>query len=164
MFGPEFMAKLHMNPQTRSLLSQPDFVAMLKDMGSNPSNMTKYLGDPRLQQALSVGLGINMMSGDQFKEGQGANGVGTNGAGAASSAAAEEDEESDDEMPVHMHAILARCRPVLHHSHCCTPQHHNTLPNMSWLTCLDLRSITLPMQASELPGCSCWTVGLRLHH
>lgn len=95
MFGPEFMAKLHMNPQTRPLLSQPDFMAMLQDMGNNPSNMTKYLADPRLQQALSVGLGINMMSGDKFKQEQG-----MNGAGADSSAAAQGDEESDDGMPV----------------------------------------------------------------
>lgn len=93
MFGPDFMAKLHMNPQTRPLLSQPDFMAMLHDMGSNPANMSKYLADPRLQQALSVGLGINMMSGDKFKQEQGMN-------GAASSAAAEED--SDDEMPVYL--------------------------------------------------------------
>ena len=92
MFGPEFMAKLHMNPQTRPLLSQPDFMAMLQDMGSNPSNMSKYLADPRLQQALSVGLGINMMSGDKFKQEQGMNGAG------ASAAADQHDD--DDEMPV----------------------------------------------------------------
>ena len=96
MFGPEFMAKLHMNPQTRPLLSQPDFMAMLHDMGSNPANMSKYLADPRLQQALSVGLGINMMSGDKFKQEQGMNGAGA----AASSAGEAEEEDSDDEMPV----------------------------------------------------------------
>ena len=102
MFGPEFMAKLHMNPQTRPLLSQPDFMAMLQDMGSNPSNMTKYLADPRLQQALSVGLGINMMSGDKFKQEQGMNGAG------ADSSAAPQDEESDDEMAVSL-ADLSAC-------------------------------------------------------
>lgn len=69
LFGPDFIAKLHMNPQTRHLLSQPDFMAMLKDLGNNPSNMSSYLQDKRLQQALSVGLGINMMSGDDFKKG-----------------------------------------------------------------------------------------------
>ena len=68
MFGPEFMAKLHMNPQTRPLLSQPDFMAMLQDMGNNPANMSKYLSDPRMQQALSAGLGINLMSGYNFKK------------------------------------------------------------------------------------------------
>lgn len=103
MFGPEFMAKLHMNPQTRPLLSQPDFMAMLQDMGSNPSNMSKYLADPRLQQALSVGLGINMMSGDQFKD------QGMNGAGAGAAAGAEQDDDTDDEMLVHMLALLTLC-------------------------------------------------------
>lgn len=102
MFGPEFMAKLHMNPQTRPLLSQPDFMAMLHDMGSNPANMSKYLADPRLQQALSVGLGINMMSGDKFKQEQG-----MNGAAAASSAAEAEEDDSDDEMPVCLPSLLA---------------------------------------------------------
>ena len=96
MFGPEFMAKLHMNPQTRPLLSQPDFMVMLHEMGSNPQNMTKYLGDPRLQQALSVGLGINMMSGDDFKKEQGANGA----SAAANGSNEADEEESDDEMPV----------------------------------------------------------------
>ena len=88
------MAKLHMNPQTRPLLSQPDFMAMLHDMGSNPANMSNYLADPRLQQALSVGLGINMMSGDKFKQEQGMNDAGA-------SAAADQDDDTDDEMPVH---------------------------------------------------------------
>ncbi len=100
MFGPEFMAKLHMNPQTKPLLSQPDFLAMMRDMGNNPSNMSKYLGDPRMQQALSVGLGINMMSGDNFKKEQGMNGAGasaTNGQGAEDE---DDDDDDDDSMPV----------------------------------------------------------------
>lgn len=97
MFGPEFMAKLHMNPQTRPLLSQPDFIAMLKDMGSNPANMSKYLGDPRMQQALSAGLGINMMSGDSFKKEQGMNGA---SASANTGHEAEDDDDDDDDsMP-----------------------------------------------------------------
>lgn len=96
MFGPEFMAKLHMNPQTRPLLSQPDFVAMLQDMGKNPANMSKYLGDSRLQQALSVGLGINMMSGDNFKKEQGMNGA---GASATTGQEEEEEDDDDDSMP-----------------------------------------------------------------
>ena len=105
MFGPEFMAKLHMNPQTRPLLSQPEFMAMLQDMGSNPANMSKYLADPRLQQALSVGLGINMMSGDKFKQEQGMNGAGA-------SAAADQDDDTDDDMPV---CLLAHpcCCPLM---------------------------------------------------
>ena len=105
MFGPEFMAKLHMNPQTRPLLSQPDFIAMLKDMGSNPANMSKYLGDPRIQQALSAGLGINMMSGDSFKKEQGMNGA---SASANTGHEAEDDDDDDDDS---MH--VSYCPSVL---------------------------------------------------
>lgn len=103
MFGPEFMAKLHMNPQTRPLLSQPDFMAMLQDMGNNPANMSKYLSDPRMQQALSAGLGINLMSGDNFKKEQG-----MNGAGASATAGQQEDDEDDDDdsMPVSDFVVL----------------------------------------------------------
>lgn len=110
MFGPEFMAKLHMNPQTRPLLSQPDFMIMLQDMGSNPSNMSKYLADPRLQQALSVGLGINMMSGDKFKQEQGMNSAG-------GSAAADQDDDTDDEMPVRLLAFPCCCSATAYTTH-----------------------------------------------
>ena len=99
MFGPDFVSKLAMNPETRPLLSQPDFMMMLRDMGSNPQNMSKYLGDPRLQKALSVGLGINMMSGDDFKKEQGANGA-SSAAANGSNQADQEDSDDDEEMPV----------------------------------------------------------------
>lgn len=99
LFGPDFLNKLRMNPQTRPLLSQPDFLAMLQDMGNNPANMNKYLGDPRLQQALSVGMGINMMSGDDFKKGEGAAANGS-AAGPASASYQDGAVESDDDMPV----------------------------------------------------------------
>lgn len=92
------MAKLHMNPQTRPLLSQPDFMAMLQDMGSNPSNMNKYLQDARLQQALSVGLGINMMSGDDYKKGDTPKPPSSTAAAQATQDGAVESD--DDSMPV----------------------------------------------------------------
>lgn len=41
LFGPEFLGRLAMSPQTRDLLQEPDFVHMLQDLGRNPSNMSK---------------------------------------------------------------------------------------------------------------------------
>jgi len=49
------------NPQTRGYLSQPDFVAMMQDMSSNPGNMNKYLGDPRFQAALQVCIHLRVV-------------------------------------------------------------------------------------------------------
>ena len=41
LFGPDFMGRLALDPQTRPLLGQPDFVAMLQDLGRNPNAMSK---------------------------------------------------------------------------------------------------------------------------
>ena len=41
LFGPEFMGRLAMDPKTRPLLAQPDFVSMVQDLGRNPSSMSK---------------------------------------------------------------------------------------------------------------------------
>ncbi|KAK9838651.1 hypothetical protein WJX74_000655 [Apatococcus lobatus] len=90
LFGPQFMAKLATNPKTRAYLSQPDFMQMLQMCQTNPQMMTNFLGDPRFQEAFSVGLGINMMSPEAAR----ANGGGP--PGMDTSAAAEED---DDDMP-----------------------------------------------------------------
>ncbi|KAK9903222.1 hypothetical protein WJX75_000014 [Coccomyxa subellipsoidea] len=75
LFGPEFLGRLATNPQTQHLLSQPDFLNMLQDLGRNPNNMNRYLGDERFQLALSVGLGMNIMGGDQFRQQQQSNGA-----------------------------------------------------------------------------------------
>lgn len=99
LFGPEFMAKLAMDPTTRGYLQQPDFMQMLRLMQQNPQMMSSFMSDPRFSKALSVrswpelpavtaclsahahahthshcwlqvGLGINLMSGDQFRSEQ----------------------------------------------------------------------------------------------
>lgn len=46
---PEFLAKMAMDPRGRSLMGQPDFMTMLRDVQVNPSNMSKYIQDPRFQ-------------------------------------------------------------------------------------------------------------------
>ncbi|KAK9823595.1 hypothetical protein WJX72_004113 [[Myrmecia] bisecta] len=97
--SPDFFAKLTTNPQTRAYLGQPDFMAMMQDVGRNPQNMSKYLSDPRFQNALQVALGISMMTGDQFKQ---SNGFG--GEEGADSAAPEQptstsEAKRDEPMP-----------------------------------------------------------------
>lgn len=41
LFGPETMAKLAMNPNTRKLLQDPSFMQVLKEMQQNPSAIGK---------------------------------------------------------------------------------------------------------------------------
>lgn len=43
LFGPQFMAKLAMNPETRPYLEQPDFKQMLAMVGQNPQMMTSFM-------------------------------------------------------------------------------------------------------------------------
>ena len=54
LFGPQFMAKLAMDPTTRGYLQQPDFMQMLRLMQQNPSMMSSFMQDPRFSKALSV--------------------------------------------------------------------------------------------------------------
>ena len=54
LFGPDFMAKLATNPQTRSYLADPSFMQLLQSIQSNPQNLNMALADPRFQQAMSV--------------------------------------------------------------------------------------------------------------
>ena len=61
LFGGDFTARLAMNPQTRPFLSQPDFLAMLRDMSTNPQSMTKYMNDPRFQVQLPPSLHCNSL-------------------------------------------------------------------------------------------------------
>lgn len=77
MFGPQFMTKLMMNPETKPFLEQPDFLAILRDVAADPSKLTTHIGDPRFQKAMSVGLGISFGGAD------GMGGMFGGGAGAA---------------------------------------------------------------------------------
>ena len=44
-----------MNPQTRSLMADPEFQGIMKDIQSNPmESMTKHMGNPKFQQAMQV--------------------------------------------------------------------------------------------------------------
>mmetsp|Transcript_7514 Transcript_7514/g.22217 ORF Transcript_7514/g.22217 Transcript_7514/m.22217 type:complete len:589 (+) Transcript_7514:146-1912(+) len=102
MFGPQFMAKLAMDSRTRGFLAQPDFQAMLRDLSSNPNSLSKYMNDPRFQTALSVGMGMNIMTGDQFAADPDAamgGGGGPGGAGGAAPPSSTSNGSSDRATP-----------------------------------------------------------------
>lgn len=43
--NPEVLGRLATNPQTRALLAQPDFMAMLQDINTNPNNIQARAGE-----------------------------------------------------------------------------------------------------------------------
>ena len=51
LFGPQFMAKLAMDPSTRGYLSQPDFMQMLQLLQKNPGMMSNFMQDQRFSHA-----------------------------------------------------------------------------------------------------------------
>ena len=52
------LAKLAVNPKTSGFLQQPDFMRMMQDINTHPDRMGNYLGDPRFQMALEVGVSV----------------------------------------------------------------------------------------------------------
>ena len=55
LFGADFMGRVAMDPQSRPLLGDPEFMSMLRDVQQNPmQNMTKYLSNPKFQLAMQV--------------------------------------------------------------------------------------------------------------
>ncbi|KAH0973850.1 hypothetical protein GBA52_015749 [Prunus armeniaca] len=61
--GPEMWAKLTADPSTRAFLQQPDFVKMMQEIQTNPSNLNLYLKDQRVMQALGVLLNVKLRGG-----------------------------------------------------------------------------------------------------
>eukprot|EP00891_Asterochloris_glomerata_P001858 jgi/Astpho2/1858/Aster-00383 len=76
LFGAQMLAKLAVNPKTSGFLQQPDFMRMMQDINNHPDHMGNYLGDPRFQMALEVGMGLSMRTADDD--------LGMNGHGPAS--------------------------------------------------------------------------------
>lgn len=46
MFGPDFLSRLAMHPETRPYLSQPDFMGMISDLQQNPQVLPCTCGVP----------------------------------------------------------------------------------------------------------------------
>lgn len=63
---PENLAKLMADERTRTLMTQPDFMSLLKECEENPQMMQKYMEDERMQLVLEVifGLKIRMKPGE----------------------------------------------------------------------------------------------------
>ena len=85
------LQKLASNPKTSGLLADPDFMAKLQRLKSNPNAIGQEMRDPRFLQVMSVLLGIDM----QF----GAPGAGENPADAGRATEAEEDVPMPDARP-----------------------------------------------------------------
>lgn len=88
---PQMLQKLASNPKTSGLLADPDFMAKLQRLKSNPNAIGQEMRDPRFLQVMSVLLGIDM----QF----GAPGAGENPADGGRATEAEEDVPMPDLRP-----------------------------------------------------------------
>ncbi|KAJ6104118.1 hypothetical protein N7523_010438 [Penicillium sp. IBT 18751x] len=67
---PGMYEKLANNPKTAPLLADPDFMAKLKKIQSNPNSVGEEIRDPRFLQVMSVLLGIDMSFGQDGPAGQ----------------------------------------------------------------------------------------------
>ena len=72
--GPENLQKLMTDPRTRSFLSQPDFMQMLKDCEEDPKKLEAYMADDRMRVALGVimcGPGVDFTNLDELMKEEG---------------------------------------------------------------------------------------------
>ncbi|KAJ5201480.1 Heat shock protein (Sti1) [Penicillium cinerascens] len=67
---PALYEKLANNPKTAALLADPEFMAKLKKIQSNPNSVGEEIRDPRFLQVMSVLLGIDMSFGQDGPSGQ----------------------------------------------------------------------------------------------
>lgn len=64
---PQLLGKLATNPKTRAYLQQPDFMQMFAEIQKDSKALQKHMNDPRVMDLLSVALGVNVMSGEDFQ-------------------------------------------------------------------------------------------------
>jgi len=73
LFGPDMMAKIALDPKLRGYMSDPDFMAKLNKLQSDPNSLGTMLSDPRMMEVFQVILGqqgMQMKTGDEFREEQ----------------------------------------------------------------------------------------------
>lgn len=58
--GPDVMTKLRADPRTSAFLNDPEYLALLAQLQSNPQAMQNKLQDPRVLTTLAVLMGINI--------------------------------------------------------------------------------------------------------
>lgn len=99
LFGPDMMAKIALDPKLRGYMSDPDFMAKLNKLQSDPNSLGTMLSDPRMMEVFQVILGqqgMQMKTGDEFREEQEAK-QRSAGAPAPSPAATPEEPEPMEE-------------------------------------------------------------------
>jgi len=69
--GPENLQKLMTDPRTRSFLSQPDFMQMLKDCEEDPNKLEAYMKDDRMRVTLGVIMGVDLSNMDELMKEKG---------------------------------------------------------------------------------------------
>ncbi|KAF7856977.1 hypothetical protein EAF04_009737 [Stromatinia cepivora] len=87
---PQLITKLAANPKTAKFLSDPNFMAKLQQIKSNPNNTQELFSDPRMIQVLGVLMGVDMSFADSGAFG---------GAPSAEGASAPREAEEDIQMP-----------------------------------------------------------------
>ena len=68
---PQNLQKLMMDPRTRSFLSQPDFMSMLKACEEDPGKMQEFMNDDRMKVVLEVIFGLRFADPDEFMKEEG---------------------------------------------------------------------------------------------
>ncbi|XP_066151577.1 stress-induced-phosphoprotein 1 [Euwallacea fornicatus] len=58
--SPDTLAKLRADPRTAPYLNDPEYLALLAQLQTNPQSLINKLGDPRIASTLSVLWGINL--------------------------------------------------------------------------------------------------------
>lgn len=59
LFGQDMMAKIALDPKTRVYMNDPDFMAKIKMLQSNPDSLGTMIKDPRIMEVFKVMLGMN---------------------------------------------------------------------------------------------------------
>jgi len=61
LFGPQMMSAIMLDPKLRGYMSDPEFMAKIKKLQTDPNSLTSMLGDPRIMEVFQALLGANGM-------------------------------------------------------------------------------------------------------
>lgn len=62
IFGPDVEMKIRANPRISHLANDASFMAIMKELQSNPNSMNMHLKDPRVMTCLTELMGLNSMT------------------------------------------------------------------------------------------------------
>ncbi|KAJ3211112.1 hypothetical protein HDU67_004769 [Dinochytrium kinnereticum] len=63
LFAGDVFSKIANNPKISHLLTQPDFIQKVRDCQANPSNIERYMQDPRMMSLVFALMGIDATAG-----------------------------------------------------------------------------------------------------